>query len=359
MDGELSLKFSRTESFMLFAEGLRSLQLYRDDGQASDLSDARQSFQKCARRYPSDALPLYYLGIVLSLQGEDDPQQTQNAAEAARIFDHVATSGPSSMRPNAKFNRDVVLAQTGTVLPNDIVRDQAPPEHLSPFLQELKSWLSRALPGTYLVNSKPTKSDEDEALKLQSSILSVHTKVRRLGAQPDSQSVKDIETRLDRIKQELDRAQLAKRARIDMTTDYWNTLGLLKLAVGDFSAAEGCFISSLTLKPDWLPAKRNLVKTLEAAGKHSDADSLKAQIQAAENPPEHPQGLSEQDTEVIADLIVKSAPQDNPIAIANLITTSFGPIPQAAFRGIAGSVAGKANAELVTQILKALPSTGS
>ena len=70
MASELSLKFTDTESFTLFAEGLRSLQIFQDEGRPSDLLDAQQHLDKCVRLYPDDALAVFYLGVVLSLLGE-------------------------------------------------------------------------------------------------------------------------------------------------------------------------------------------------------------------------------------------------------------------------------------------------
>ncbi len=343
---------------MLFAEGLRSLQLYRDDGSASELSDARQNLEKCVRRFPSDALPLYYLGLVLSLQGEDDQQRSQNAAQAARIFDEVAQSGPYSIRPYAEFNRDALLAQMESADPTALIQGQKAPSGL---LRAMKDAGSRLLnwivPPFYSADILPAKTGEDQAMRIQRSILSAHLQVLKLTEQPEAQSVKSIENLLVRVKKDLDITELPVRARIDMTADYWNTLGLLKLAVKDPAAAEQWFRAAIAVKPDWLLAKQNLMNALEAQQKWAEIETLKVQLRPNNPPPSEGSSISDQDADAIADMIAKAAPHGNAIAIARVITSSYGPIPQIVLRKIAQSLAGRVDTGLLDQIFKALPTT--
>ncbi len=72
-------KFSAAESFYLFMEGVRFLQLY--DAQASlpapqeavlkqTLKSAQDSLRECVSNYPADTLPRYYLGIVYTYHAQ-------------------------------------------------------------------------------------------------------------------------------------------------------------------------------------------------------------------------------------------------------------------------------------------------
>src|SRR4029077_18715320 len=85
-------KFSSPESFRIFMEGLRSLQLYDEEASKEEpdratlakmLQDSRQQFQDCVSLFPRDLLPRYYLGIVLGVEAQ---------AEHARYFEGLVFS---------------------------------------------------------------------------------------------------------------------------------------------------------------------------------------------------------------------------------------------------------------------------
>ena len=93
-------RFSTAESFRLFMEGLRGLQLNEDESARGDdsgvattefpsqavltqtLQSAYQNLNECVSQYPDDLLPRYYRGIVLSLQAQD--------AQAAQLFGYLS-----------------------------------------------------------------------------------------------------------------------------------------------------------------------------------------------------------------------------------------------------------------------------
>lgn len=137
-------KFTAPESFRLFMEGVRSLQLYDDeaDKKESDqppdaqllrqyLGDAVKFFQECVDNFPDDILPRYYLGIVLSMRGQVE-QARQLRAEllgereateepddlflrAAKIFEQVAKQASGDLLVYAQYNQAQALAKTGPI----------------------------------------------------------------------------------------------------------------------------------------------------------------------------------------------------------------------------------------------------
>ena len=67
--------FSDEESFGLFMEALRDLQVCADYSESEEpdaakieynLNEARQSLETCCRNFPEDLLPRFYLGITLT-----------------------------------------------------------------------------------------------------------------------------------------------------------------------------------------------------------------------------------------------------------------------------------------------------
>jgi len=75
------LRFSNEESFGLFMEGVRSLQLYDDEAARDEpkpatldhaLSEALQALEQCEKIYPNDLMPLYNLGIALTVKNQQE-----------------------------------------------------------------------------------------------------------------------------------------------------------------------------------------------------------------------------------------------------------------------------------------------
>jgi len=71
--------FSNEESFGLFMEAVRELQMYEDEAMKSasqpaslqqHLQDALDALEQCHRLYPDDLLPRYYLGIALTMENQ-------------------------------------------------------------------------------------------------------------------------------------------------------------------------------------------------------------------------------------------------------------------------------------------------
>jgi hypothetical protein len=82
-------RFSTAESFRLFMEGIRGLQLHEDEAgrseivqNGSSLTSSRETLEQtlevayenlseCVAQYPDDLLPHYYRGIVLGLKAQE------------------------------------------------------------------------------------------------------------------------------------------------------------------------------------------------------------------------------------------------------------------------------------------------
>jgi hypothetical protein len=76
---QTELKFAAAESFCLFAEGLRALQMYGSESDSpkpqkerldSFLSVALDSLRECAEEYPDDLLSRFYYGIALTVANQ-------------------------------------------------------------------------------------------------------------------------------------------------------------------------------------------------------------------------------------------------------------------------------------------------
>jgi hypothetical protein len=136
-------KFTTAESFCLYMEGLRSLQLYEELASNSSiaqpvskaildmrLNDAARNLSACVATYPEDLLPRYYYGILLSTQAQRiEAVQLQaylaNQAPApwpstqadgiykdsASEFDEASARSQGETRTYAQYNRAQVLAK--------------------------------------------------------------------------------------------------------------------------------------------------------------------------------------------------------------------------------------------------------
>jgi hypothetical protein len=136
-------KFTTAESFCLYMEGLRSLQLYEELASKSSiaqpaskaaldltLNDAALNLSACVATYPEDLLPRYYYGIELSTQAQrTEAMQLQMylnnqspapwpSAEAEGIyrqsageFYEASVRAQGEVRTFAQYNRAQVLAK--------------------------------------------------------------------------------------------------------------------------------------------------------------------------------------------------------------------------------------------------------
>jgi hypothetical protein len=143
-----SRRFSTAESFRLFMEGIRGLQLNEDESakggdgsgptndfpSAADLAGtlllAYQNLNECVVQYPTDVLPRYYRGIVFSLKAQDlqarqllefldhlerlpsaCPEAEALLQRAAEDFQFVISETKGQMRLYAQYNRAQAMAR--------------------------------------------------------------------------------------------------------------------------------------------------------------------------------------------------------------------------------------------------------
>ena len=101
--------FSTTDSFRLFTEGLRALQVWegrtmrinystdRGRDKESFLTEAIAKFREANESYPNDMLPAFYLAVVCFLDGRRD--------EALARFEKIVAKDPDGdVGKSAKYN---------------------------------------------------------------------------------------------------------------------------------------------------------------------------------------------------------------------------------------------------------------
>ena len=134
-------RFTKAESFRLFIEGVRSLQLYDKEADNEEpnrysldkfLKESEECFRKCVDDFPNDMLPLYYFGIVLTLRGQVEqaheiretllgaptkavPDSDTFFHRSAKVFEKVAVRASGDLREYAKYNQALALAKTGPI----------------------------------------------------------------------------------------------------------------------------------------------------------------------------------------------------------------------------------------------------
>jgi hypothetical protein len=282
MTETLKLRFTNTESFMLFMEGLRGLQLFQDNHRHADLMDADVQFTLCAERYPKDALPLYYLGVVRALRAEvesESPTVTQTRQEAQVIFEQLVERAPRALADVAQIGRlstSRTLDFSATAAPS---ASEAPRARRTGRIGRIGQWLDASL----LFMSR-----DERATRLQLEIARIHQAVPQQFHWSESQRAEDdphypqLIEQLDTFARTLRRVTLREAARSDLTADLFNTRGRVFMAASEWAEAESQFRQALAIKRQWLPALRNLSRVLryqERRDKLEEARELERQVQ--------------------------------------------------------------------------------
>jgi hypothetical protein len=150
-------RFTEADSFRLFMEGVRSLQIYDKEAGKDEpadehslnkhLGDAAKFFQDCVSTYPDDILPRYYLGIVLSVRGQIEQARQLRASlgrdsnakvvkaddlflQAASLFDRVVQEvdrdlwghAEYTLLAYAEYNQAQALAKTDPISSGAAIR---------------------------------------------------------------------------------------------------------------------------------------------------------------------------------------------------------------------------------------------
>lgn len=141
--GDVDHRFTKPESFCLFVEGIRWLQLYDDEANKASPSQlvlkqrllgAESCLAESAMSYPDDLLPRYYLGIIFLYHAQVEqalylrsliangtlnlttlrlmpPKQKDYLLRAAREFDDVAARVTGELKSYALWNHAQALAR--------------------------------------------------------------------------------------------------------------------------------------------------------------------------------------------------------------------------------------------------------
>jgi hypothetical protein len=299
MGTKLSLRFENTDSFMAFAEGLATLQQYElQNSRTSSISglpliEARKKFEICHQKYPTDAMPTYYLALTDSILGQSIGEGTIDLGmrtvdkkalwiQAIGLFEQISLDGPYSLQDHAGFNRDSLEAQL-----------QQSPHIVSPARETvfgslwhgLLRWLTRWILWKFIqvvrlptaIDYAPTTLTELRAINLQrkmvamvlkvESISQLSSKVERL-PQSTVDQINDLEGKLGSLYREIHR-WIPKEARVDLEADYWNAMGNLESILGRRGDAKQSFDRALTFKSDWVQARENAENVNLAESAHS------------------------------------------------------------------------------------------
>jgi len=198
------LRFSDSESFRLFTEGVEQLQAYEMNAKGGSLEKAADKLAECVRNYP-DVLPRLYLGIVRAEQGEEPD-------EAAELLHEVLDRNLPELSATAKYYLAEVYISKYTTA--DITRaDQ--------LLKELES-------------DKTAKANDLAQVQLGSQGLRAFIYIRKeLWTKRNKKEVLSKEhARAVELLQKFDTALMETKIPSDLRSsleaDYQNAWGLLK-----------------------------------------------------------------------------------------------------------------------------------
>jgi tetratricopeptide (TPR) repeat protein len=266
MNTAANVRFTSTESFQLFAQGLESLQAYESNPEREKLDGAETKLQACVSKYPRDVLPRFYLGVVKTLRGY------AGLDEAIREFDYVLKSGVEELVPDAKFNLAVA--------------------HIERYTAEDFQKASDLLRETREDIQKRRTSPKYETLRLQATILETFIFVRqnawvnRKVTPPSAEIIQQSEARLRDFNKDYKQASILETAKPDLLADLENTEGLLSESRSWVTkeeiehkqrAAEAVshYQGALRQKIGWIPAKSNLARVYqEILGEPETAEKL-------------------------------------------------------------------------------------
>jgi hypothetical protein len=308
-------RFSKPESFGLFMDALRELQIYEDEASKSDpdhdrlksnLEVALESLEKCYASFPADLLPRYYLGITLAMQNQReyareiwkrqaDPQlltpgnftpfprmQWPLLDRAVSLFDDLRSCGIRELEVSANFN----LAQMYVRREKNGDLDRATTLlNLSPQPQKraATAWdeAGRSILGYESESLRTARRAYVEALarrfqeRTLIAIIDGRLALRRGDASRDSYDASKAE--LAKIRDEIDAdADVTVNIRHDLLADSWTKSGRLVYEAAfagpdaekqeTLHQAEGDLREALMYKRNWIPAQTYLAQVFQAQG---------------------------------------------------------------------------------------------
>lgn len=248
-------KFTDTQSFRLFVEGMKGLSAYERSAEQDSLRTAETKLVKCVKEYPQDVLPQFYLGVVKVFQGY------RGVDEAIRVFENIEQNVPV-LRPAAMYNLAAAYIEQYTLESLDLARN----------------WLKKCIK-----ELGKDESVERASLRLQAEVLLLFYEIRQRLWVKRTDPVDALREELDNTVPELQgkldeflvQANAARRipdaARTDIMADYWNDRGILE----EFQAwtapnpkekkkraetAINSYEESLKWKLNWIPPKSYMAR---------------------------------------------------------------------------------------------------
>jgi hypothetical protein len=320
--------FSAPESFGLFMEALRDLQIYADDSAQSvpdaakleeHLDSALEALTRCHQEFPDDLLPRYYLGISLTMKNQHlyaksllqqiagatrnqsslppaGPSQSIVRAllasrpwplldRAISLFEQVIRYGYADLAQAAQFNLAHVYAkrdgegdlQQSLDLLSSIPASRRPSPPL-PMQLRLRVFLQGKLREKREAQARAYR--ESIARSFQASTLTAAVQAR-LALQSGSEAeYRSCAQELEAIRRDVERTEeLNPEAKHDLLADSWTKSGFILFLHAkqtgredrELATAEVCLNQALHYKPFWIPAQTYLAMVYVGQGRLDQA----------------------------------------------------------------------------------------
>lgn len=320
--------FSAPESFGLFMEALRDLQIYADDSGQSvpdaakledHLDSALEALARCHQEFPDDLLPRYYLGITLTtknqhLYAQSVLQQIARATStqsqvpsaetsqsilqrllasrpwplldrAISLFQQVTRYGYADLSQAAQFNLAHVYAKRDgegdlqqslnllSSMPSS--RKPSPPSptdfRLQEFLRTKLRAKREALTRAY---------QESIALSFQARTLTAAVQARLALKNGSEAEYRSCAQELEANRRDVERTdELNPEAKHDLLADSWTKAGFILFLHAnqagpesrELATAERFLSQAIRYKPFWVPAQTYLAMVYVGQGRLDEA----------------------------------------------------------------------------------------
>ena len=337
-------QFSNDESFGLFMEAIRELQLYEEEADKSTsdpkvlnthLEQALEALEMCHKYYADDLLPRYFLGIALTMQNQIRYAEMLRAQQPATIPQAAQQEkvriGPLKDQPWRILDRaldcfdvrqdgyaalpelrDAALLNSANVLMR-IGNEQDYTDALE-FLDEIKPAEKPSEPAwydpvtTFLASAfgPPDRTDERKAFRLTVDILATaatYMRDLRLASKNPAPNVEKSDKALEKCGKDA-KAIRDSVARHDVEADALTKRGMIKYFAavhpknpasfndGLLNEAKEHLTEALQHKHNWIPAQTYLAQVYQALGDFTNAAEQLDLILGKAAPPAPPQSVA-------------------------------------------------------------------
>ena len=317
---DASFNFTDESSFGHFMTGLRALRRYSEETErdqpnrdllTQNLARAYDNLNYCVTNYPDDFVPLYSLGLVLTMKNQFIYAQALADRNAQAEAAHAAQLGPPAPRPwplldhaadlferamhgsvmlaeAARFNLAHVYAKrdNGTDGVGDLNRAL---ELLHAFSASVGSVppAGRRQLGWFRSEREQMRERDYHALRFQVSILTLFVQTRRaFRDNPESieRSVGTVQQRIACEREEIAQSALPPPIKADLLADSSTKMGYLSyeaaMALPNgteekrselLAEAQSELGQALLRKPNWNPPQIYMAQVLQALGRFEEA----------------------------------------------------------------------------------------